>query len=104
MTTTIALALAAVVGALSPLALRYVMIDGLSMTAVSYGVALVIALLASWLTGDLQLTRAGAIAVLSGSTAVWTVQQLVFAALKQSRPALVRRPPTEPTLPRASAR
>lgn len=89
MTQIVAITLAGIVGALSPLVLRYVRLDGLSMSAVSYGVALGIALVAAWLTGDFKASRAGVVAVLSGSTAVWTVQQGVFVLLKQYMPQAV---------------
>lgn len=73
----------------SPLWLKYVPWTGAQMTAASYLAALGIALLASYLAGDLTLDRAGLLSVLSGSGGVWTVQQLLYAGLKQWAPATV---------------
>lgn len=91
MTTTqaVALTLATLVAALSPLVLRFVKLDGLTMSTLSFLVALLIAVLAGLLTGDLHLDRASLVAVLGGSTAFWAVQQGVFAVLKQVQPAVV---------------
>ena len=99
-TTAVATTLAMLVSALSPLVLRYVHLDGLSMSAVSYALAVLVALAASLLTGDLHLDQASLLTVLGGSTAFWTVQQAVYAILKQVSPqtvGAVAKPSSTPT-------
>lgn len=95
-TTAVATTLAVVVSALSPLLLRYVKLDGLGMSAVSYAAAIVIAIVASLATGDLRPDRASLLVVLGGSTAFWTLQQGVYVLLKQVSPGVVQLP--KPTL------
>lgn len=91
--TTIALVFAAV----SPAALRYVKLDGPTMAAVSYLVALAIALGAGLLTGELSFSRDSAVVVLLGSGATWSVQQAVYKILWPAAGVmaarLVSRPP-----------
>jgi hypothetical protein len=70
----------------SPLALRYVKLDGASMSALSYLVALGIALAAEWLVGDLAWSREGIVAAFLGTSGLWAVQQAVYAALRQWAP------------------
>jgi hypothetical protein len=91
-TQAVALALAGIVAIFSPLLLKYVPLAGAQMTALTMLVALGVALLASWLTGELTLTREGIVSALLSSTALWTVQQVVYAALKQVAPTLVETP------------
>lgn len=101
-TLTVATTLAMLAAMLSPLVLKYVKLDGLSMSAISYLAALVIAVLASLATGDLRLDRNSLLAVLGGSTAFWAVQQAVYVLFKQVSPAVVQQPKaptTPPTIP-----
>lgn len=96
MTLTVATVIAGAIAALSPLALRYVRLDGLQMAAVSYLVSLAITVGAALLTGDLHFDRASLLTVLGGSAGFWTVQQAVFKVLQQIAPAAVRRPVVPP--------
>jgi hypothetical protein len=98
-TQAVALVLAGIVAMLSPLVLKYVPWTGAQMTALTMLVALGIALVAAWLTGMLTLTRDGIVQALLDSSGVWTVQQLVYAALKQVAPASVGAAPAQPPLP-----
>jgi hypothetical protein len=88
-TQAVALTLATLVAAFSPLVLRFVKVDGLTMSAISFLVALLIAVLASLLTGSLRLDLASLVAVLGGSTAFWAVQQAVYVFLKRVQPSVV---------------
>jgi hypothetical protein len=88
-TQPVALALAAIFAAISPLGLKYVPLDNAQMTAFTMLVALLIALVASWLTGDLTPTREGVVVALLTSSALWAVQQAVYAVLRQAKPAAV---------------
>jgi hypothetical protein len=88
-TASVALVLAGIVAVLSPLVLKYVPWTGAQMTALTYLVALAVAVLASWLTGTLTFSRDGIVNALLDSSGVWTVQQLVYATLKQVAPATV---------------
>lgn len=101
-TQAVALVLAGIVAVASPLVLKYVPWTGAQMTALTYLVALAVALLASWLTGTLTLSRDGIVQALLDSSGVWTLQQLVYAALKQAQPTWVGPPkPTRPPVPPA---
>lgn len=81
---SIANALAGVAIILSPLALRYVKVDGPTMVAISYVVAFVIAAAALLLSGQAGLNASSAGSVLAFATAAFGVQQLVFQAFKDS--------------------
>ena len=94
---TVAYGLATVLVILSPLVLRYLPMDGLTMSAVSYVVSFVLSLGAFWLTGDLHLDKASLLAVLGGSAPFWSVQQGVFKILAQLQPALVHGPSPQVT-------
>jgi len=98
-TQAVALVLAGIVAVLSPLVLKYVPLQGAQMTALTYLVALVVALLASWLTGTLTFSRDGVVQALLDSSGVWTIQQLVYAALKQAAPATVGAQPKPAPVP-----
>ena len=84
--TAVGIALALLASASSPIWLRYLPWSGAQMTAFTMLVALAIALIASWLTGNLTLTREGIVQALLESGGVWTVQQAVYAALRQWAP------------------
>jgi hypothetical protein len=88
-TQPVALAIAGIFAAFSPLFLKYVPLDNAQMTAFTMLVALLIAIVASWLTGDLELTRESVISALLGSAALWAIQQAVYAVLRQAKPAAV---------------
>lgn len=88
-TLAVATTLAGLFGALSPLVLRWVPTTGLPMSTVSYALALLIAVVAAMITGELHPDGVSVVAVLSGSAGVWTVQQAVFVALKQWAPERV---------------
>lgn len=98
----VAMTLALLATVASPFLLKYVKLDGFAMSALTYGVALLIALVSSWLVGDLSLSRASALAVLGGSTSVWAIQQGVYALFKARWPDLVQLPAPGP-LPTPSA-
>ena len=88
-TTAVAIGIAGIVSIVSPLLLKAVPWSGAQMTALTMLVALAVAILASWLTGDLAFTRDGIVTALTGGSVVWTVQQAVYATLKQVAPATV---------------
>jgi len=81
---SIANALAGIAIVLSPLALRFVKLDGPTMVAVSYVVAFVIAAAALLLSGQAKLDPSSVGSVLAFATAAFGVQQLVFQAFKDS--------------------
>jgi len=95
----LALALAGIVTAVSPLGLRYIKLDGLQMAALSYVVSLALAAAAGLLTGQLHPTTASVMAVLAGSGAFWSVQQGVFKVLYAADPAVVNPPVPPPVKP-----
>ena len=97
----LALTLAGVVAALSPLALRYVHLDGLQMAALSYLVSLALAAGAGLLTGQLHPTTASVMAVLAGSGTFWAIQQATFKVLYAADPAVVNPPVPPPAKPPA---
>lgn len=106
-TTAVATTLALLASGLSPFLLRYVKLDGLSMSAISYLAAVVIAVAASLVTGDLRFDRTSLLTVLGGSAAFWTVQQAVYVVLKQTIPGMVQLPvpsPTPTTTPTSGAK
>lgn len=88
-TQAVALVLAGIFTIASPLWLKLLPWTGAQMTAFTMLVALAIAIAAAWLTGTLTLTRDGVVQALLDSSGVWTVQQIVYAALKQVAPAMV---------------
>lgn len=89
LTQPVALALAAIAAALSPLVLRFVPLDGVAKVAACYALALAISLLASWLTGDISLSRVSIVDALLGSAGLWAIQHTVYQALQRVRPTLV---------------
>jgi len=88
-TQAVALVLAGLFTIASPLWLKYLPWTGAQMTAFTMLTALAIALVAAWLTGTLTLTRDGIVQALLDSSGVWTVQQIVYAALAQAKPTWV---------------
>lgn len=78
----IANAIAGVVILLSPLALKYVRLDGATMVAVSYLLALLIAAAALLLSGQAQPDFSSAASVLAFATALFGLQQIVYQAFK----------------------
>lgn len=87
----IATTLAGVAAVLSPLVLRYVSWDGNQKAAASWLLALLIAVGADLMAGDLTLSWTSLVTVLLGSGVVWTVQQAVFRILSSAAPQLVYR-------------
>lgn len=70
---------------LSPLALRYVKLDGPSMVAASYLAALVIAAAALLLSGQAKFDPSSIGSVGAFATAAFGIQQIVFQSLKDSK-------------------
>ena len=105
-TLAVATTIGTIVAAIgSPFALRYVHLDGLTMSAASYGLALMVAVGAALLTGELQPTRESALLVLGGSASIWTAQQAVYAVFKQVAPMIVgAAPKASPVLPSVPAK
>jgi len=76
------IAIAGAVVLLSPLALKYVKLDGPTMVAVSYLTALVIAAVALALTGQAKVDPSSAGSVLAFATALFGLQQVIFQVFK----------------------
>ncbi len=92
-TTSIALALAGAFAALSPLWLRYVRRSGLSMATISYIVALLVAVLASVLSGEIRRIDLSSVgSVLATSSWLWLVQQAVYNLFKEKLPQAIQTP------------
>lgn len=68
-----------------PLVLKYVKLDGPMMAAVTYALSFGIALVAGLLSGEFQVSQlngSSAADLLAFATALYGVQQLVYAAIK----------------------
>ncbi len=68
-----------------PLLLKYVKLDGPMMAGVTYAVSFAIALVAALLSGELQLSQlngGSAADLFAFATALYGIQQLVYAAIK----------------------
>jgi len=106
-TQAVALVLAGLFTIASPLWLKYLPWTGAQMTAFTMLVALGITFIAAWLTGTLTLTRDGIVQALLDSSGTWTVQQIVYVALKQAQPTWVGadpKPSPVPVLPAVPAK
>jgi hypothetical protein len=79
---SVANALAGLAIILSPLALKYVKLDGPTMVAVSYLTALVIAAAALLLSGEAKFDPSSTGSVLAFTTALFGLQQIVFQVFK----------------------
>jgi len=96
----IGLAFAGLATVFAPPLLANVKLSGYAMQLISYGAALVIALVALYLAGDLSISGTGAVTLAGGWLSVWGVMQAVYGALKARWPQLVGLP-ASPAFPPA---
>lgn len=85
LTVSLAHTIAGIVMVLAPFALKFVKLQGPAMVIVSYAVALAVAVLAGFASGEVTTSSFNLANIVVTSGALWAVMQGVFQLFKDSK-------------------